>query len=106
MEAIAAGLPVVAVDAVGTRDNVKDGYTGLLTKNDNNSLSNAISSLLSQPDLMNQFRMNATLQAKELDISTQAQKLIDVYQNAHEDLIAGQTVVLHRSKKFFSFSSS
>lgn len=106
MEAVAAGLPVVAVDAVGTRDNVKNNYTGILTKNNSYSLSNAISSLLSQPEMMNQLRMNAADQAKEFDIAYQAQKLLNVYQEAAEDFRAGQTVILHRSKKLFSFSSS
>ncbi len=106
MEAIAAGLPVIAVDAVGTRDNVIDNYTGILTKNDSNSLSNAISTLLNQPDTLVEFKNNAALYAKEFDIYHQAEKLLLVYEQAKEDFKSGQTVVLHRSRKFFSFSSS
>lgn len=105
MEAVAAGLPVVAVDAVGTRDIVIHNYTGILTKNDSYSLGNAIATLLNQPDTLAEFRKNAALQAKEFDITLQAQKLLAVYQQAIEDYKAGQTVVLHRSKKIFSFSS-
>lgn len=105
MEAVAAGLPVIAVDAVGTRDNVIHNYTGILTKNDSSSLGNAIVTLLNQPETLAEFRKNAALQAKEFDITCQAQKLLSVYQQAKEDFKAGQTVILHRSKKKFSFSS-
>jgi len=105
MEAVAAGLPVIAVDAVGTRDNVIHNYTGILTKNDSSSLGNAIVTLLNQPETLAEFRKNASLQAKEFDITCQAQKLLSVYQQAKEDFKAGQTVILHRSKKKFSFSS-
>jgi glycosyltransferase involved in cell wall biosynthesis len=102
MEAIAAGLPVVAVDGVGTRDVVKSNVTGLLTKNDSNSLSNAISTVLSQQDLMNKFRHNAAKQAQEFDIRWQAEKLMAVYQQAREDFNAGETVILHKRKKLLS----
>lgn len=104
MEAVAAGLPVVAVDAVGTRDNVIHNYTGILTKNDSYSLGNAIITLLSRPDTLAEFRKNAAMQAKEFDITFQAQKLLAVYRQAIEDFKAGQTVVLYRSKKKFSLS--
>ena len=36
-EALASGLPVVGLDALGTRDLVVDGQTGLLLRNDSSS---------------------------------------------------------------------
>ena len=46
MEALAAGLPVVAVNASGTRDVVENVRQGFLVENDPQALANAIEKLL------------------------------------------------------------
>ena len=46
MEAMAAGLPVVAVDASGTRDIVDNGEQGFLVRNDADALSESIKQLM------------------------------------------------------------
>lgn len=46
MEAMAAGLPIVAVAATGTSDAVVDGEQGLLTENDSAALAHAICRVL------------------------------------------------------------
>ena len=56
MEALAAGLPVVAVSASGTRDTIEDGVQGLLTENDSHALAQAICRVLSDEDLRERFR--------------------------------------------------
>jgi len=52
VEAMAAGVPVVATDIPGYREVVRDGVDGLLVPpNDATALANAIRRVLSEPDL-------------------------------------------------------
>jgi phosphatidylinositol alpha-mannosyltransferase len=52
VEAMAAGVPVVATDIPGYRDVVRDGVDGLLVRpGDPAALSNALERVLSEPDL-------------------------------------------------------
>ena len=56
LEAMRAGVPVVATDVVGTRDCVTDGDTGLLvTAGDAGALADATDRLLRDPELRDRF---------------------------------------------------
>ncbi|MEJ2759804.1 MAG: glycosyltransferase, partial [Anaerolineales bacterium] len=50
LEALAAGLPVVAVNAPGTRDIMENGVQGYLVKEDADTFAQAVDDLLSQPE--------------------------------------------------------
>jgi glycosyltransferase involved in cell wall biosynthesis len=104
MEAVAAGLPVVAIDAVGTRDNVKHNEQGLLTPNDSQALAQAITRLVENPELRYQFSKSATKRADEFDMTVQADKLIGVYEQAILDHKHGRFVVLNPARKLSSLS--
>ncbi|HKJ39856.1 MAG TPA: glycosyltransferase [Anaerolineales bacterium] len=84
MEAMAAGLPVVAVDAVGTRDLVTDGREVLLSENDSHSLARNIRVLLDNLDIRKQFGQAACLKAGNYDVKNEAKKMLYVYYNAIE----------------------
>lgn len=84
LEAMAAGLPVVAVGASGTSDVVTDGQAGLLTDNDSRALSKALLKVLDDPELMDGFQQGARQRAGEFSIQEQARKLLEVYQLAAE----------------------
>ena len=99
LEALAAGLPVIAIDATGTRDVVEDNKVGLLTENNGQALAAAMDRLLSEDDLMNRFRGAALAHAASFDIMTQAKKLLEVYQQAREDKQANRYVSLERKKE-------
>jgi 1,2-diacylglycerol 3-alpha-glucosyltransferase len=94
LEALAAGLPVVAVDATGTRDVVEVGQVGLLTENSAESLAAGIVQLLSDAALMQKFRTNAMDKAASFDIMLQARKMVEVYEKAIEDKKAGRYITL------------
>jgi 1,2-diacylglycerol 3-alpha-glucosyltransferase len=94
LEALSAGLPVVAVDATGTKDVVEDGVVGLLTEDDPHALAGAIKRILDEPDLLARFKSNAMNVAAEYDILKQAKKLVDVYRIAQADQKAGKLVKL------------
>lgn len=85
MEAMAAGLPVVAVDGSGTRDIVDYGEQGFMTPNDPDALAASISRLLDSPELMHKFSQNALKKAKTFEVGCLAKKLIEVYQQAIQD---------------------
>jgi len=99
MEAMAADLPVVAVEATGTSDVVESGRDGLLTENNANALAQAIARVIDHPDLMAQLREAAIQRAADFDMIRQAERLVAVYEQAAEDQKAGRTVPIPKSTK-------
>jgi glycosyltransferase involved in cell wall biosynthesis len=92
MEAMAAGLPVVAVDAPGTHDEITHDQQGLLTENDSQALAQAIDQVLQDESLYTRLKAGATEKAKSLDMMIQAKKMVDVYEQAIEDKKANRFV--------------
>jgi glycosyltransferase involved in cell wall biosynthesis len=92
MEAMAAGLPVVVVDAPGTRDVVEHEQEGLLTENDPAALTKAIETVLDNKSLRQQLAQAGQRRAKTLSTDAQAQRLVSVYEQAMEDQKAGRYV--------------
>jgi len=92
VEAMAAGLPVVAVDATGTRDVIEHGKDGLLTPDDSQALAQAISRVLEDPQLADRLKAAGLDKARSYSIAEQAQKLLSVYQEAIEARKAGRQV--------------
>ena len=84
MEALSAGLPVVAVDATGTGDVVRDGFDGLLVENDSKELAHEIERVINDVLLQERLKANALESAKEFDIMSQAEKTLEVYRQAIE----------------------
>jgi glycosyltransferase involved in cell wall biosynthesis len=99
MEALAAGLPVVAVDAPGTRDVMNHDQEGLLTANDSRALAQAIETVITSQDLHQRFKTAARNRAESLSIDAQVQKLVGVYEQAIADHKAGRLVRVKRPPK-------
>lgn len=96
MEAITAGLPVVAVDATGTKDVIDHGQQGLLTPNDSAALAQAIEQVLGDEALRRHFKEAAWQKAQSFEMKLQAKKLLDVYQKAQEDKKANLFVLVNK----------
>jgi glycosyltransferase involved in cell wall biosynthesis len=94
IEAMAAGLPVVAVDASGTRDIVEHGKQGFLVENDPQALANGLHELLSHPSQMKRFSNSALKKARTFDVNQLSRQLTGVYEQAIEDKKADQFVTL------------
>jgi glycosyltransferase involved in cell wall biosynthesis len=94
MEAMAAGLPIVAVDASGTRDIVEHGKQGFLVENDEDALAKGLHELLSDPHKMKRFSNSALKKAKTFDVNQLSRQLISVYEQAIQDKKADQYVTL------------
>jgi glycosyltransferase involved in cell wall biosynthesis len=94
IEAMAAGLPVVAVDGSGTRDIIENGKQGFLVENDPDALSEGIKKLFIDPRLIKRFSHQALKKAKMYDIELLGKQLITVYEQAIEDKKQNQYVTL------------
>lgn len=99
MEAMAAGLPVVAVDASGTRDIVDDGQQGFLVRDDADALAASIDRLLDSPTMMRSFKDQALEKAKVFDVQNRAKELLNVYEQAIDAKENEEHVRIHTAVK-------
>lgn len=81
-EALAAGLPVVAVKDEAVADLVIDGRTGLLVPSEPRAFASAIDHLLESDDLRAEMAAAAVQRADEFSIEAQAEKLEACYERA------------------------
>lgn len=82
VEAMAAALPVVAIDAPGVREVVKDGYNGrLIFGEDQSNFLAALSWCLKQPlSEFERMRENAIATTKEFAVDRCANRMLNIYQ--------------------------
>jgi glycosyltransferase involved in cell wall biosynthesis len=106
IEAMAAGLPVVAVDGSGTRDIVEHGKQGYLVENDADALAKGLDDLLSDPHHMKRFSNNALKKAKTFDVDQLARQTIDVYEQAIQAKKDDQYVTLNTEEPASTVSAS
>jgi glycosyltransferase involved in cell wall biosynthesis len=95
VEAMAAGLPVVAVDAIGTRDVVEDEVDGLLTENNAEAMAAGLLRMVSSRETLERFRAASLRKAQSMDLMKQARRLVSVYDEA----IASKKANLSAKKK-------
>ncbi len=101
MEAMAADLPVIAVDATGTSDIVENGKDGILTENDPVKLAEGIDRVLSDPELANHLRTGAIQKAEAFETLNVTNRMINVYGQAIEDKKAGVYVAPDKRKPIY-----
>ena len=94
IEAMAAGLPIVAVDGPGTRENLEDGKQGYLVENDPEALANGLNKLFSEPEKIKRFSAQALKKAKTFDVNALTTRLLGVYEQAIQDKREDQYVTL------------
>ena len=80
-EAMASGVPVVALDAPGIREVVRDGYNGkLVLQQDRETFVEALSWCLDGPvERSRQLKNNARTTARDFDIELCAEKMLESY---------------------------
>ena len=88
MEALASGLPAVAVDAGAVKELVKNNQNGFLKKPKSiKPISNALTKLLQNPDLRQKFSAESLRIAKTHDISHTLAKVEEIYTKVLESKI-------------------
>ena len=92
IEAMAAGLPVVAVRATGTVDAVENQQQGYLTENNPQALAEAILRLLHDSQKQKEFSEAAVKKAETYDMHYLAKQLEAVYQTAIQKKQAGEFI--------------
>ena len=90
MEAMAAGLPVVAVEASGTREAV-DSECAVLTDYEPDSMAGGLKEMLSRD--MAQAAEASRRRAQQFDIMKQGEAMVEVYQKARESHRCGDYVL-------------
>jgi glycosyltransferase involved in cell wall biosynthesis len=85
-EAMAAGVPVVAVDATGTRDIVRDGYNGRLLPNEDENAFAAALQWVRDLSPLDRSQLQQGLKATTAEFSTEncARQLEAVYEQARK----------------------
>lgn len=101
MEALAADLPVAAVNATGTKDVVEHGRQGLLTENNAEALAAAIEQIYSDDSLRSRLKAAVRSKAETFDLHHQARRLLEVYHQAIEDKKANRLAPVDRRKKIY-----
>lgn len=81
LEAMAAGLPVVAVHASGVCDVVKDGINGYMTGMDVNEWEEKIEQILDIQSIKEKMKQNAILEAKGYLSINIAKTVVEYYSN-------------------------
>lgn len=79
LEAMAAGLPVVGVDAPGTRDMVQHGVQGLLTEEDQAQFADAVLRLIGDEALRKLYGARALVRAETFSARNMALELVGAY---------------------------
>ncbi|MDR7522076.1 MAG: glycosyltransferase [Armatimonadota bacterium] len=84
LEAMASGLPVVAVAAHGLNDTVTHGADGLLTDHDPAAFADAVRRLLADDAGRRMMGRRARQTAEQYDVRTIARRLADLYAAARD----------------------
>jgi glycosyltransferase involved in cell wall biosynthesis len=82
LEAVASGLPIVALSSVGYDDIVKNGFNGYLTRDDENEFVKKIVHLLKSPDLVKEMSGNALDESKKYSVCAAAENMVRAYEKA------------------------
>ncbi len=80
IEAMAAGLPVVAVRAYGVQDMVDNGVDGILTESNKEEFAQAITGILADEKIYRYYKKNALKKASSLSSSNMALRMQGVYE--------------------------
>lgn len=84
IEAMAAGLPVVAVDAYGVSDMVSHGCDGFLVPPEAGEFAERVTAVLQHPELRDQMAKQAYLKAEQMSSRNMAIRLACAYETLLE----------------------
>ena len=79
IEALASGVPVVAVKAPGAADILTDGLDGLLVDDDVEKIANALEKIIKEPELRERLSLGALKTSKKYSINKISEKMLNLY---------------------------
>jgi len=79
IEALASGIPVLAVRAPGAVDILTDGVDGLLTENNIEQFANALEKLIREPELRETLSQGALKTSEQYSINVISERMLNLY---------------------------
>lgn len=80
IEAQSSSLPVVAIDAVGTGDIVRQGHNGILVEEDERAFCEGVKTMIDDCELRKRMGKNALESVKRLSVEQCVEKHVALYQ--------------------------
>ncbi len=84
IEALASGVPVLAVKAPGAVDILTDGRDGLLVDNDVEKFAKALEKIIRKPELRGKLSQGALKTSEKYSIDTISERMINLYREVIE----------------------
>jgi len=82
IEALASGVPVVAIKAPGAVDILTDGLDGLLADDDVEKFANALEKIIKEPELREKLSRGALKTSEKYSINTISERMLNLYREA------------------------
>ena len=79
IEALASGVPVVAIKAPGAIDILTDGLDGLLVDDDVEKIANALEKIIKEPELREKLSLGALKTSEKYSINKISEKMLNLY---------------------------
>jgi 1,2-diacylglycerol 3-alpha-glucosyltransferase len=79
IEALASGVPVLAVKAPGAVDILTDGLDGLLVDNDTEKFADALEKIIREPELREKLSKGALKTSEKYSIDTISERMLNLY---------------------------
>jgi glycosyltransferase involved in cell wall biosynthesis len=79
IEALASGVPVVAVKAPGAVDILTNGLDGLLVDDDVEKIANALEKIIKEPELREKLSRGALQTSEKYSIDTISERMLNLY---------------------------
>ena len=86
-EALAAGCPVVAIDAMGSKDSIVDGVNGYLVPLSTISFAERLEEVVSDQQYWQQLSSAAMQSAESFSIEHVTDRLVNLYEASHRDIV-------------------
>lgn len=84
IEALASGIPVLAVKAPGIVDIITDGVEGILVENEVGQFAEALEKVVKNPQLREVLSQGALKTSAQYDIDTISERMLNLYQEIIE----------------------
>ena len=84
IEALASGVPVLAIKAPGAVDILTDGLDGLLVDNDTEKFADALEKIIREPELREKLSQGALKTSEKYSIDTISERMLNLYREVIE----------------------